>query len=183
MKNSIVSGVSIIVAILVITSLCYLTYQRSEFKTMDFEVGDYLAYYSYYGEINQTVEHQENQRYTVLAIQDRNITWKVTEGSWSYEITTLNTNITPDNFNVANPHPWLKIRYLGNETIQTKWGNISCAKYHLKMDGLPDWFFDYWIYNGVVLKNSGLGWVNPWPGAPLLTTVLIDTNIQEIIDH
>ena len=190
LKNSAVFGVSVVVAIILLASLSVLTYQKSEFETMAFKEGDYLEY-DHYEDYGQTNRHLDYSRYTVTGIQGTEISWNVTglhgpnhiPEIWYYNITTLKTNITPDNFNVAHPNPWQEVRYLGNETVQTKWGEIDCAKYHMKIEGYPTWYMDFWVFEGVEVKKSGLLWENPWPGAPLLTWMLIDTNIQEIIDH
>jgi hypothetical protein len=161
--------------------------------TPDFKIGSYLLYENNITDSQNVTNTFSLGNNTVSGMNGDNITWnetaeyspyqsnitlngtyQVPHGYWYGEDTTpVSNKITPIiyNFLIIQGRQG---RYDGNETIMTKWGGLTAARYNITWGNSGE-FALMWIKDGIVLK------IYQNYGHQQNLTTLIDTNMTQII--
>jgi hypothetical protein len=185
-KKLIIASAVIIFVIVVIAGTMIILHGKQE-KNNDYpvEVGYFLKYNCTYGEeisvdnnkiiINYDYNNMFNESYEILSVNGELLNYNYItpwhdgiEENISKEHTYF--AMIPDLYYTT---PYMSITPLGNATIDTKWGTISTEHYfiHLFNHG----YYEWWIYNGVLIKAEIADY-----GNPAYEMTLTDTNIPRL---
>lgn len=104
------------------------------------------------------------ERWTVTSVNETTVTinittleaWKVGPAGapvYAYMGIHLVKNMSSLlTFDIAHLPSYQTAVYVGNETISTKWGPISCEHYNVTNSLTVTWWAQYYTWNGVVIK-------------------------------
>ena len=173
-RKLIIALAVVIIAIIVIAGAGIILLGKRDMITL--QAGYFLKYQSWDSGLgNSTLA------YEILAVNSSNIYYKETriyyESQSGYDFN--NTSF----YNISNgvsifpwdPHDSENWKYLGKETIDTKWGEISTDHY-TQSNGLDD--TDNWIYQGISMRNDGITLSHSHGGS--WTLDLVDTNMPQL---
>jgi hypothetical protein len=145
-------------------------------ERISLQVGYFLTYQSWNsGNGNYTTT------YEILGVNSSNIFYEVTydyyewqqsdysPNSTSYYNISNEVSIFPWDANVEYYHNSTYWKYLGTETMDTKWGKISTDHYAVGEE------FDDWIYHGISMKIDQHFLSHSSPARWMF--ILVDTNI------
>ncbi len=165
----------VIIAIVVIAGAGVILYGKDD--RISLQAGYFLKYQIWNSGIgNYTIT------YDILDVNSSNISYEVTYDYYEWQQSDYSPNST-SYYNISNevsifpwdPHDSTNWKYLGKESIDTKWGELSTDHYS---DSNGIYLSNDWIYHGISMKIEGIEDSRSHPGNWKI--VLVDTNIPQL---